>query len=758
MKKICILLALILSLCAIPAFAAEGDAMLAHSDMDTIYFSYCFPCGDAVYMTTWDGTLYSYRVGDADLTQYDYVLQADADPDEDVVLLPFAEGGKLYALALVNRSAESYEFVGAQLESLTVDEGGGVEREKLADVEWSGLVEYYDDSSYPVRPDVVIGAGGKAYARCYDETGTYIMVAIDLSTGARESVEALQDVNAITRYKGDTLLVETYSYNTPNAAQLYVFDPANGSAELVADLTIDDYSPLQGLAYDAGTDTVYCVKAGEVRPVDLETAEVGEGVTDMPVESYGSAGAACVLDGGYYAFCYEGAVIRNLDPAQKAQTKLKINDYSWSESVSNAYYRFANAHGDISVVLSRDYSESEKLIENMMNRDDSIDIYVLGTTTATYDALYNRGYLMELDGSAKVAELAEAMYPALRARLSTDGHLVALPVYFSGSTTGFGNEAMKALGLTVDDIPDNWPDFLDFLRGFEGKLADDSPATLFYSGMSDENARYTLFMAIFEDYQRYNSVTGNTDFNTPLLRGLLEKLEAVNFTALGCPSQAELDDEANSDRYMEDNRPVLVQTGCGDVIGNFYGDVTPVLMRVDADVPAPLTLDAMVAVVNPFTKNLDAAIGFMDELAANLSDATRYNLDPTLSEPMRGKWYEQNLAETQEILDGLRQDLEAAEAADRQMIEDSIREIEDNLVYLDQYGWDISPREVEWYRAHDDALAIAPYNWLYDSSGDGEASGEAWTLITQYTDGQIDAQALLSGIDRKVQMMLQEGN
>ena len=73
--------------------------------------------------------------------------------------------------------------------------------------------------------------------------------------------------------------------------------------------------------------------------------------------------------------------------------------------------------------------------------------------------------------------------------------------------------------------------------------------------------------------------------------------------------------------------------------------------------------------------------------------------------------------------------------------------------YFEKYGWDVSPTELEWYRSHDDNIVIASVNWLY-----ADESGEAWELMSQYRDGQISAAEMLASIDRKVQMMLLEGN
>ena len=69
MKKICILLALVLALACVPAFAAEGDALLGISNENTLNFSYCFSQDGTLYLVSY-GVLYTYHVGDSDLKEY----------------------------------------------------------------------------------------------------------------------------------------------------------------------------------------------------------------------------------------------------------------------------------------------------------------------------------------------------------------------------------------------------------------------------------------------------------------------------------------------------------------------------------------------------------------------------------------------------------------------------------------------------------------------------------------------------------------
>lgn len=753
MKKICILLILALALTALPALAAEGDAVYGKEpDGGSLYFNYGFPLGDEAWFCSGGTTLYSFRAGDEALTEHEIELPertGGGSYGDDV--LAFSADGQIYALDLVTSYSENSQFVGTVLYRLTGD-GAELACEKVCDVDWDDLVEYYDQDSYGSRPDVIIGVSGKALLRVYDGAGTNCVYTLDLSTGRMEQVDALSDFYAATPYRDGMLLVEQFNYDQPETVRLVAYDPADDSAQPLGEITVPQYSPINNIAYDAATDTIYCAKGGEICPVDVQAGQISEGVTDMPLESYG-ASVAFVLPGGYYVACSEGVLVRNLDPGQRAEVRLKVNDSGWNDCVNTAYYRFSNAHGDVNCVLSRDWNESQNLLESMMNRDDSVDIYVLYTNTTIFDALYKRGYLMELDGSEKLTAFAETMYPDIREALSTNGRLVALPVDLNSWVPGINEKALEALGMTIEDVPDNWMDFLDFLAGLEEPLSE-GKVHLFYEGYTTLDAENDLFYAIFEAYQRYvNAVDPAMGYNTDLLRGLLTKLENLDFAALGLSEPAD-DDESSryaSVNYSEDS--VLIQTGMGCTFGNFYSSFTPMLLGLDADTPMPLVLNASVAIVNPFTKYPQQAIEFMETLADSLPVGVRYCVDPSLNEVIRGAQNEESLRDAQKWVDDTKAQLAEADEADRQMLEENLAQAEENLAYWEEYGWEIGQRELDWYRGHDDRIALASVEWLY-----ADDSGEAWQLMSQYQDHQISLDEMLAGIDRKVQMMLLEGN
>lgn len=759
-KMIAFALAMLLAL-SVPAMAAEGDVLLGHDGTEVPqYFRACFSEGDVFYMVGYEN-ICTYRVGDADWKQYriDHG-EAIGRVGVEIQLVPFISEGALYAVQLTSHYGdEQNEFDRAALCALTLNDDGTVAVEEQRELDWTDMVEYFSDGgSYASVPDGVVAIGRKLLMRAYDDQGEGLIRVLDLNTGRITQAEGLDGAATIAPYKDGTALVQLYDYNQGGKIRFAAYDPEAESVQMLGEAESTEYGPLRGVAYDPEADAAYCVKSGEICPLDLATGEIGEGIAEMPLEMYVGGPAPCILTGGYYAYANDGAVVRSLHPGEQSGAKLKICDSTWSNAVNDAYYRFSNAHGDVRVAITRDYSDGQNIIESMMNRDSGVDIYVMGTSNADYEAVYNRGYMLELDGCEKVNAFADAAYPSLADKLRYKGSVVALPVEAYGYTMGVNNKALESLGLTLDDVPTNWVDFLAFLNTLPEKLEQNGKITLFWDGMTIEDVRSQLFYNMFETYQNYvNATDPAMGYNTDRMRRMLAALDAVDFEALGFVHQEEADGNTSyAVTYggSDESQTELFQTGVGCTFGNFYGmNSSPILMSVDADTPAMLSLYVTAAFVNPFTQNPEAAKAFMEELADCLPAGVRYCFNPALDTPIRGEYNEKNLQEYGEELDKMKAQLDTAEPEEKQALEEAIREMDEAVGYMRDYAWDVGEKDIEWFRANDDSLSIIGANWLYSDN-----SGEAQELMNQYLAGQISGDSMLAGIDKKVQMMLMEGN
>lgn len=754
MKKWIALLLAAMMLLSATAFAATGDAVLGRGEEgEEVYFRYCFADGETLYLASYEA-LYTYHVGDAEMTRFDYDVAEDEDEDGyvNVQRYPFAWDGRLYDIELSTVYEEHSDFRKAEIVPLALADGQVSRDGEGTPIDWSELLQYYEQDCYPIEPQNVVVVGSKLFFRYYSDQGDRMWARIDLEAARLETLPELTDVVSLIPYRDGMLLAQVFSYAHPETVTFETYDPQSGATQEISEVTVESYSTFGSMAYDPDTDTVYCAKGGEVHPLDLTTGEVGEGVTDMPIDDYSENGAV-ILAGGYYACASSGACVRNLDPNQKAASRLKVADSMWTESVNNAFYQFSNAHGDVGMVLSREDSDINNIIESMMNRDSGVDIYVLGTYLPAFEAVRSRGYMMELDGSDTIAAFADTLYPSVREALSYNGKLVGIPVEAYCWSMGANEKALAAVGLTLDDVPKNWSDFLDFLNTLPGIIPDGSGIKPFY-GDSVENARSMLFNQIFTDYQNYVNATDPTvGYNTPLLRDILTKLENVDFEALGYEPAEENESMGMRGWSSDEDGKHLFDVSTGCTFGNFYSESTPILMAMDADTPAYFVLQASVAFINPFTQNPEQALAFMEQLTQSLETSVRYCFVPELNEPVRGQSNQKYLDEIYEELDKLQKQLDEAGAQDKQSIEETIASWQENLEYMDKYGWDVSPENLEWYRANDDHIVLMSANWLYNDD-----SGEAYELINQYIEDQIGMDELLTSIDKKVQMMLLEGN
>lgn len=751
MKKwIAMACALVLML-SMTAFAAQGDAILAH-DMEGVYISGIFVGGDVLYLHGGD-CLYTWQVGQSGLTKYEWDgdLSAFAEEGEEVRAydpIVFADGETLYAIHMIYGVGEQETINGAVFSRVVLDPAGKATFEDSRRVEWpEELVETGEGYASAKNLQNLFAQNGKMYFSVYGQMGEQIY-AMDMETMALEALP-FQNPDVFVPYSEGRILVKSYSSGSMGY-ELVAYDCESGQSQTLC--TFEEN--ISGFAADLQSGAIYCVSGGAVCQIDPQTGEIGEPLTDMPLTVYMNI-PGWILEGQYYVYnANEGVVVRNTRPEQRASRQLKVVDGTWLDPLMDAYFDFTNAHGDVSVMISRDYADRENIIEDMMNRDSSVDLYILSTTESAYSALLERGFMAELDGSEKLTKMVQDTYPSLLKQLTRDGKLVAVPVQASCWMVSVNEQALKKIGLTLDDVPDNWSDFLDFLADELPKhLTPGCGVSLFYEEMTAQDVRRQLFDQIFNDYQAYADATMETpSFDTPLLRSLLEKLERIDFAALGYEEAPQQGAAASVMVFSSGDSSQLFDFYTGASFGNFYSENKPLLMSMDAQSPKIMTLDMDVAFVNPFSENLDLAIELLENLCDRLPQTTLYNLSPNLNEPVRRPGAEESLRDAQDNYDSVKKQYDEAEPVDRQVLEESLKDAEQWLEYAERDSWLISQEQIDWVRANDDNLMPRSASWLYR-----DASGDAYELVQQYLDRQISAAQFLQNVDKKVRMMQMEG-
>ena len=763
MKKwICLFLALMLSLTAAGALAAKGDANLGMGD--DMYEAYgdnvrgCFILGDTLYLYGGNHLFY-WHLGDAELEALEFEIPEAGERENRNLERMFTDGERVWALfSLYRVGEEEYTLIAPELAEGELADGS-VRFGEIRSVENEDLkVSYGDNNRYLIQINDLCCVGDTLYLMVYDDTGTQRVYALDMQSGAGDFLE-VDDAILIAPYADGQLLIERYDYS----AQTCEFLCWDGESERLSSL----YGPAEaqggygyrGLAYSAESGKLFFLEGGYVKAAENFDLENAQSVAELSTDYYGDA-AGALLPGDYYVFSsYNATSVRATGEGVLPDTRLTVLNGSYSEALTDAYYSFTAGRDDVAVVLSQDYMEDEKVIEGMLNRDSSIDVYLMSVQSRAYDALFSRGYMAELK-DPEICAAVERMYPGVRAVLERDGEIVAIPVGVYGWTPGVNLEGFEKIGISPEEIPTDWASFLDFLAELPDRLPEDGSVRIFDDYMTQNGAKEQLLALILQNHLLYTASNDlDPAFDTPALRAVLERVMGLDYEAMGLKED---DDEGEGEmRYAESvydlsdaaRSYTLVELGVGCTLGNFYSECEPLLLSIEPDAQPQLPLELSVAFVNPFSEHVELAQQFLKEVLDKMEDRVRYNVSDELDEPVRSQYYAQNLEYYEKELASLQAELERAEEVDRPVIEQNLKDMEAARENMEKYSWDISRESIDWYRAHAQNLAVQRFSPMYSDAG-----GEIQELVTQYIEGRLDTAAFLKGVDQKVRMMMLEGN
>ena len=750
-KLLSILMVLALILSPLSALAAKGDANLCRNFYETHRdnISGIFTVNDTLYVYGYKG-IYAWHVGEADLSPIPFPETENNENSYSNIQSIFADGEDVYVLRSTyysdetTYSLERVELVPLEIGDDQVSFGASMELERD-----NLVVSYGDENEYLIQINSICCTDGRAYLSVYNDMGESAVYVLNLSDGSGMFIEDLENPSTCTPYGDGNVLIQCFDWNS-RTCNLLEYDPESESLSPVCP-PLERENVLQGIVYSAESGRLFYQEDGYVKAAtdfDLENAVT---VAEYP-QFYYNDQAAQLLPGDYYVcFSYDSISVRATDPESLPQTRIVVS--GMSDYVTDAYYDFTNTHGDVAVVLSQDYQESSAIIEGMMNLDSTNDILLLSVNSKAFEALSPRGYLAELDDAELKAAIG-GMYPGLQEVLLRDGEVVAVPVRLYGWIPGISIEGFEKIGVSREEIPTNWLDFLDFLESLSDKLPEDGSVRIFDEYMTQEYAKNELFSAVFQSYQNAMPA-GEIRYNTPELQAAMERLLSLDYEAMGLPEDDEDDGMMGGSVIVDyngsDRTYTLFNSSVGCTLGNFYGDFEPWPMSFSADSEGMLPIDLTVAVINPYSEHRELAQEFLRTIYDTLDEDVLYNLSDALNEPMRYDGYEDNVAEVNKMLDSERAALEKAEPVDKPAHEEMIAQLESSLEDMEKNYWRFSPESLEWYRSHAQNLHVTRYDYTDEADG-------LYDQAEQLLQGRLSPADFLSAMDQKIRMMALEGN
>ena len=778
-KLISAALATVMLLCAaLPALAAPGDATVFRDDYSgssEISLSSMAYYNGHIYIFSYDNRygLWNDAEGKLDLYELNNTLftgEADdesEDQDEGETRYTSFNGAisgddGIYFLFATSKTIEedgSYDsqFETMELYKAEVAEDGTLslpEDAEPVEMEWDDMVDEYDNSSYPnglSNPQI---RGGKLVGSTYLDSGDRAIAVLDVEDGSCTLIDLQPDdecyLNSWCFYQDGSVLLN-YGHYTEETSES-VLHTLNLETEEEAPLCTVTGKSIYSMVYDEAKDTLYFACNGELCRMKGADASTIESISALSVDNGDGQPTFLTDDGRYLTGDYQTVVLRGTDPSQRAEISLTVYS-SYNSYVQNAAYTFGNTHSNVEVVMATSY---EDVVQAMMNQSDAVDIYVLSVSDPGYAALLERGYLADLSSSDKITNFVNSVYPGLQDVLIRDGKVVALPVELYTSCMSYSPKAAEALGVT--ELPTSWLELFRF-------LAEDAPALLeSHEGYNilptyntAEDMRNQLFTQMFQDYMLYlEKEDVEFAFDTDLMHSLLDAFEKIDFTKLGLMEDYDDDDSVS---YSSDDDKTLFSTW-GTVDCRVYNmtstSTLPLMLSLGTEDSPRLRAEMSVAFVNPYSKNQEAAIEYLETTVDGMEQTFIIDLCPDQNEPVLNAYYEQNIQSMKEYKDSLEQQIaectdEDEKAALQEQLESQQQYIED---YTKNNAYDASEESIAKYREYGDKLRAAEYFGVDIYSESDKDS--MYSQMTQYLQGAIDANTMLQKLDKTVKMMILE--
>lgn len=502
---------------------------------------------------------------------------------------------------------------------------------------------------------------------------------------------------------------------------LLLVDPSSGDARRLASL---DEGAFSGLAQEPGTNRLLFIRKGALWAFDPDTAQL-EQLAPLPLAPVErSEGlSACVLENGLYAALGEGGLLlQRLTPQETA--RLVVAEQEETAAVDRAALAFASS-------LSVERVPASRVLDALLTRSALPDVFVLRSAGASEDvlaAILDRGYALPLESDA-LQSFAAQLYPALSAALTRDGTLLALPLTAEASGLGVNLNALARLGLDRTQLPADWGAFLDFFKAQAGRGVPLVPAD------EDELLRFRLSLLeqLFTDYEATMRAYGEEPcYDSPLLCGLLEKMEAIDWQALA-------EEAAESGDVPLFDCPVSFRVG--DSVYTEDYDYYPLPLALDEAHPARLSLACCVALINPSGEHPQEALSFLEACVQSIDPADRAMLCPGAGEPLRDQaQYDETAAFYDATIEKLRQAIEEADG-DPQDLKDKLARYEALRAQAEDSCWIISPQSIAAYRSLTDGLSL--------QTGGELAEIDLSSLLTRYLEGAASLDSLLTEVEKK---------
>lgn len=317
----------------------------------------------------------------------------------------------------------------------------------------------------------------------------------------------------------------------------------------------------------------------------------------------------------------------------------------------------------------------DKLATAMATRDDSVDLYAFYAQDGLM-AIKNKGYFVDLAQSQVLSRALAELYPALTKAVQHQGQLVVWPVAASVSFRSMEEDMLKEQQLAS---PVTWGEALDLILELESR-------SVFAAGTAVHFAQWNyckadILKCFIQEYLLGQTASGgHISFDTAGFKKVAGRILA----------QVPLVD------------PYPRMTGWEDALFNVTGSNVDwgnyeLPLKINREDPGFLPMNARLLVVNPYSKNIEAALQYLEFLATKRTRED-YGIYQTMTEPLINEEASRRWEQAALALKQLEQEqVPEGEQLHHQQRLIKLRE-EVQMLAIDRYQ--VSPKSIETYQAY----------------------------------------------------------
>ena len=764
-KNLALILAACLMLCAAYALAATGNVTIAVQGMNDFndYIQSMVVYGDRLLLSSWD-RLYTWDNATRKLTEVDGYSELEStltgdgetpgvlelNDGEYAYLDGYIVGGRLYRMATITDSDGN---ASNQLVELLIADDGALSLGEVIDLgDALCITESDGDQTYSYTRSLSnpCSFGNTLYALSYGDELELLALNLEDETVETLTLDVDGDVQSITPYTEGKLLMIVNNYDAdPVTTTLCLYDIENEEAAELGALPTADYDTPFGISYDEARGKLYYVLSGSVWRMDVTEDGLGEPEEfgDMPL---GYAGGNGVVYGDLYVLAnYDAVIGRDVTLDKLPAQRLRVANGGYEDAIGKAYYSFTDKHPEYMVSIAN--FNSDNLLQSMMNRDSSVDIYTLSSTDSAFAALMNRGFMAELDGDATLSDAVDGMYGYLKDYVTKDGHIYALPLSCYANMMEMNTKLLtEKLGY---EAPTSWKGLLTILADISNnKRLEETPEVMIAEpGYAKDDFRSQVFYMMLSNYFTWlDASEENLTRGTQALLDLCEAFEAIDWDNLGLA-----EDYEDTEDMMYNGSDALINWTSLSVY-NYVGadeeQATPVALSVVEGEKPLVGQSVTFAFINPFSEHRDEAAEYLADAWALERKEDVIMLSPEMNEPVLNDYYEENLRNIDNSIADLQKTLDKTE--DEETRESLQANLDSQKQWREDYEksgkYQISPEQIANYRAFGENMAVQQ-SLIWNME-------EGSTQVQQYLDGAMNAQQLAAALEKALQMQKLEGN